>query len=89
VDVRIKRKYLAGEEIALLTEHSEFTPGGIAGIALMLAFDVLMLVGCVVAPKNILQETVAALIWIGGNQLFGVMVLSGRQRHYLVRRAPQ
>lgn len=74
-----------GPLIASITEHSEFTGGGVACVILLVASAILMFLGYSVA-KNAIQEIDIAVGGMACIILFGIGAIIGRRRRYLVRR---
>lgn len=71
-------------DIAVIEEEVSFSGGGSFAIAMLVIFNVVALASYG-ASSNILQQTVAVLIWIGWNLIWGIAAAVGRRRRYLVR----
>ena len=72
-------------EIARIEEKVWFSINGTIAV-LMLVLCNFIAVMNFSTSKTVLQETVAALIWIGSNVLWGTGAIIGRKRTYIVRR---
>jgi hypothetical protein len=71
--------------IAQIEEQVAFSGGGIVAVLLLVLCNLIAIVSFV-ASTTILQETLAALVWIGWNILWGTGAIIGRKRTYIVRR---
>lgn len=74
-----------GPLIASITEHTEFTGGGVACVLLLLLSAFGMFLGYATA-RNIIQEIDVAVGGMASIMLFGIGAIIGRRRRYLVRR---
>lgn len=70
--------------IAHIIEQADVTLGGRLAIALLIIWNVLAIL--TMASSTVLQATVYAIIWIGGNQLLIFCVSVGTRRNYVVRK---
>lgn len=71
--------------IAKIREEIEFTSAGGLCIALLVVGNIYW-IATFAASNTVLQQTVTALLWIGGNVLFGLGAALGRRRTYTVFR---
>jgi hypothetical protein len=78
-----------GVEIAFIVEQAKLSGGGRSAGGLMFIFNLGMAFLFVAGTRNVLGETVVALLWLVGNQVFGLMVMLGLRRDYIVQRAEE
>jgi hypothetical protein len=85
----LRPKQSFGPELAFIVEDPKLSGSGLLGVILMIGFNVVSTIGALIEKGNVLQEISTVLVWIGWNQIFAVMILTGRRRHYVVHRAPE
>lgn len=74
-----------GPLIASITEHTEFTGGGVVCVIFLILSACGMFLGYAGA-KNAIQEIDVAVGGMASIILFGIGAIIGRRRRYLVRR---
>jgi hypothetical protein len=79
-------KPLPPVEIARISEHVEFSGGGVFAVLMLILSNIFAII-ILTFTTNILQQNVAMLGWIGWNILWGIGAIIGRRRRYIVHRA--
>lgn len=74
--------------IAIIEEKIVMTTGGEVAVIMML-LNVLLCVFWFLIAKTIVEQAAAGAVFTGGAVMWGVCIICGRRRTYLVRRGPQ
>ena len=75
------------DQIALISERVTFSLGGFCAVVLLLVWNVAA--ACLwISQAIVIPETLLAIFWVGGNVLWGIGIIVGRKRAYLVYRMP-
>jgi hypothetical protein len=75
------------DQIALISERVTFSLGGVCAVVLLLVWNVAAAY-LWISQAIVISETLLAMFWVGGNVLWGIGILVGRRRAYVVYKMP-